>query len=218
MTETTRNSPKTRRKVTAILLGFFFLLCAVFFVYYYNVTKERPVRLKTLGEPGHKIGAFSFTDQTGATVTDKDVAGKIRVVEYFFTTCKGICPKMNEALSKVYDQYRYNDRVLFLSHTVDPKKDTVGAMNAYSKKFNADPKHWKFLTGDKKELYDMARYSYLINAMDDTAGVSIDKDFIHSEFFILVDEDNNIRGNYDGTNPAEVNRLISELKILLDEK
>ena len=219
MTDLTTNKPKSRRKTTAFLLIFFFLLSAAFMVYYYKTTRERPSNntLPFVGE-GNKVGRFSFTNQEGKTITDKDVAGKIRVVEYFFTTCKGICPKMNESLARVYDQYRYNDKVLFMSHTVDPQKDTAGAMMAYSQKFNADPKHWLFLTGDKQELYNMARYSYLISAQDDTSGISIDQDFIHDNHFVLVDDDNNIRGFYDGLQKDEVDKLIGDIKKLLDEK
>ena len=186
--------------------------------YYYKVTREQPKTLPTYGNPGHKVRPFSFTNQEGQTITDKDVAGKVRVVEYFFTTCKGICPKMNENMAKVYERYRYNDEVLIMSHTVDPENDTVQAMKAYSEKFHADPKHWMFLTGDKKELYDIARYSYLINADDDTTGISIDKDFIHDNHYTLVDREGAIRGFYDGLKDAEVKQLITDIKLLLDEK
>jgi protein SCO1/2 len=91
-------------------------------------------------------------------------------------------------------------------------------MMAYSKKYNADPKHWQFLTGEKQQLYNMARYGYLISAVDDTTGVSIDKDFIHDNHFVLVDEEGNIRGFYDGLQPDEVKQLIADVKTLLDEK
>ena len=210
-----RNTPKTRKKTTIFLLAFFFLLSAAFMAYYYKTTREQPKKLNIIGTG---VGPFSFTNQEGKTITDKDVKGKIRVIEYFFTTCKGICPKLNDNMAKVYEQYRYNDRVIILSHTVDPKNDTAAAMMAYSKKFNADPQHWMFLTGDKQALYNMARYSYLISAQDDTSGVSIDKDFIHDNHFVLVDEDGNIRGFYDGLEPKEVTQLIADVKTLLDEK
>jgi protein SCO1/2 len=215
-----RNSPKTRRKTTAFLLVFFFLLSAAFMYYYFKTEKEKPNRsaLPVIGSnEGHKVGKFSFTSQEGKTITEKDVQGKIRVVEYFFTTCKGICPKMNENMGKVYDQYRLDDQVLIMSHTVDPKNDSSAAMMAYSKKFNADPQHWLFLTGDKQELYNMARYSYLISAQDDTTGVSIDKDFIHDNHFVLVDKENNVRGFYDGLDMKEVNQLIEDIRILKEE-
>ncbi len=208
----------TKRKTTIVLISFFILLAAVFMTYFYRVTREAPKRLPVLGNPGHVVGDFSFVNQDGKTVTLADVNGKIRVVEYFFTTCKGICPRMNENMSKVYEAFRGNERVMILSHTVDPKKDTVAAMKEYSLRFDADAKQWMFLTGDKRALYNMARYAYLVTATDDTATVDIDSDFIHSEKFILVDDGGRIRGQYDGTKPAEVEVLIGDIKELLKEK
>lgn len=186
--------------------------------YFYRVTREAPKKLNILGNPGHKVGDFSFTNQEGQTVSLANVDGKIRVVNYFFTTCKGICPRMNENMTKVYQAYRGNNDVLIMSHTVDPKKDTVGAIKAYSLRFDADPKQWLFLTGDKKALYQMAREEYLVTVVDDTATVDIEADFIHSERFILVDKGGRIRGQYNGLNNGEVNQLIGDIKELLKEK
>jgi len=209
---------KTSRKITIFLITFFILLSAVFMTYYNNVIREKPKTLAVLGEPGHRVRSFSFTDQEGRTVTQNDVKGKIYVVEYFFTTCKGICPKMNENMSRVYQAFRGNKDVMILSHTVDPKKDTVNAMKAYSLRFDARPDQWLFLTGDKKELYDMARYSYLVTAADDTGTVDIQEDFIHTDRFVLVDRDGKIRGQYEGTDAGAVNQLIGDIKELLKEK
>ncbi|RYE20474.1 MAG: SCO family protein [Sphingobacteriales bacterium] len=206
-----------RKKVTIILLSFFIILAAVFMTYFYNVTKVAPKKFPVLGFPGHKVSSFSFTNQDGQTVTQDAVKGKVYVVEYFFTTCKGICPKMNENMSKVYDAYRGVDDFKILSHTVDPKKDTVAAMKAYSMRFDADPKQWMFLTGDKKELYDMARYSYLVTAVDDTASTDIESDFIHTDKFVLVDRIGQIRGQYDGTDTGSVRLMINDIKDLMKE-
>ena len=206
-----------RKKVTIILLSFFIILAAVFMTYFYNVTKVAPKQFPVLGFPGHKVTSFAFTNQEGKAVTQEDVKGKVYVVEFFFTTCKGICPKMNENMSKVYEAYRGVEDFKILSHTVDPKKDTVQAMKAYSMRFDADPKQWMFLTGDKKELYDMARYSYIVTAVDDTASVDIESDFIHTDKFVLVDRTGQIRGQYDGTDMASVNQLISDIKDLMKE-
>ncbi|MBS1781990.1 MAG: SCO family protein [Bacteroidetes bacterium] len=205
------------KKTTLILLSFFILLSAAFMTYYYKVNREQPKRLPTLGEGDHRVRSFSFIDQDGKTVTDKDVLGKTYVVEYFFTTCKGICPKMNENMHKVYEAFRGNNQVMILSHTVDPLKDTIAALKEYSLRYEADPKQWKFLTGDKKELYDMARYSYLVTAADDTATTDIQSDFIHTDRFVLVDKTGHIRGQYEGTNVGSVNQLIGDLKALLQE-
>ncbi len=186
--------------------------------YYHKVTREVPKTLPYIGEGDHKIRDFSFIDQNGQAFTKSQVDGKILVVEYFFTTCKGICPKMNENMTSVYETFKGNKNIMILSHTVDPKKDTVAAMNAYSQRFDADPVQWKFLTGDKKELYDMARYSYLISAVEDTSVVDIQSDFIHSERFVLVDPTGHIRGSYNGTDKGSVNQLIGDVQALMKEE
>lgn len=209
---------QTRQKVTIFLITFFILLGAAFMTYYYNVSREHPKSLAILGEPGHKTRDFSFINQDGKTITKKDVEGKIFVVEYFFTTCRGICPKMNENMTKVYAAFKGNNDIRILSHTVDPMKDSVAAMKAYSLRFDADANQWFFLTGDKKELYDMARYSYLVTAVDDTATVNIDDDFIHTDRFVLVDKLGQIRGQYEGTDIKAVTQLIGDIKELLKEK
>lgn len=207
-----------KKKMTIFLVTFFILLSAVFMTYYYKVSRETPKTLAVYGEPGHKVRSFTFTDQDGKIITQADVAGKIYVVEYFFTTCKGICPKMNENMSEVYQAFRGNKDVLILSHTVDPKKDTVGAMKEYSLRFDADPKQWLFLTGDKKELYDMARYSYLVTAVEETDDTTdIESDFIHTDRFVLVDRQGRIRGQYEGTDKGAVNQLIGDIRELLKE-
>ena len=166
----------------------------------------------------HHLADFSFTNQDGKVITNADIKGKVCVVEYFFATCKGMCPRMNENMEKVYKAFRGNKDVLILSHTVDPVRDTVGALKAYSLRFDADPNQWLFLTGDKKQLYDMARYSYLISAEDDTAGVSIDKDFIHDKHYSLVDGYGRVRGFYDGLEPADITKLISDINTLVKEQ
>lgn len=204
---------------TAIFLLVFFIALATVFVIVTRDDVQKPEKLPILGaNSGHHIQPFSFINQEGDTTTLEDVKGKILVVEYFFTTCKGICPKMNENMSKVYQAYRGNSDIMILSHTVDPLKDTVEAMKAYSLRFDADPDQWLFLTGDKKELYDIARYSYLVTASDDTATVDIQSDFIHTDRFMLVDKDGYIRGSYIGTDEGEVNQLIGDIQKLLEDE
>lgn len=186
--------------------------------YFYSVTKVKQRPLPFYGEGEHKVRPFSFVNQEGKTITNKTTDGKIYVVEYFFATCEGICPKMNENLNKVYQQFKGNPEVLFLSHTVDPEEDSSSALKAYALQFEADPNQWMFLTGDKKELYDQARYSYLINAEDTNTSTTIDKDFIHDNHFILVDRNGKLRGEYDGLLPNEMTRLVGDIKILLQDK
>ena len=208
-----------KNKTAIFLLCFFMVLGVSFLGYFYKVSKDnKPSALPIVGnERNHHIAPFSFVNQEGKTITNDDTKGKVCVVEYFFATCKGICPKMNENMEKVYKAYRGNKNVLILSHTVDPLTDTVAALKAYSLRFDADPAQWMFLTGDKKKLYDMARYSYLISAEDDTAGVTIDKDFIHDKHYTLVDGYGRVRGFYDGLAQGDINKLIGDIGILLKE-
>lgn len=208
-------------KTVAILVSFFILLGIAFLAYYYKTSKEQEnvSALPIIGnDQNHRIGNFSFINQEGKVITQDDIKNKIVVAEYFFTTCTGICPKMNENLAKVYNKFKGNPNVVFLSHTVDPVKDTAPAMKAYAAHFDAQPEQWMFLTGDKKELYEMARYSYLISADDDTAGISVDQDFIHDKHYVLVDNYGRIRGMYDGLDDAAIVKLIDDIKTLLEEK
>ena len=206
-----------------ILTAFFMILGIAFLGYYYKVNHDvhNERKLSALpvieGDRNHHVAPFSFTNQDGKTITDQDVKGKVCVVSYFFATCKGICPRMNENMTQVYKAYRGNKDVIILSHTVDPKKDTVAALKAYSLRFDADPNQWMFLTGSKKELYDMARYSYLINAKEDTVGVNIENDFIHDEHYSLVDRHGRIRGFYNGLEQSDIKKLIEDIKALLQE-
>lgn len=163
----------------------------------------------------HSIKPFSFINQDGKTITDKDYEGKIYVADYFFASCQTICPKMATELQRVQDKFAYtNGLVQILSHTVNPENDSVPVLKAYSNMVHADNSIWNFVTGDKKQLYEMARESYLVNAMEGDGGPD---DFIHSEFFILVDKEKHIRGIYDGTNIKEVNELLDDIKVLIAE-
>ena len=209
----------SRRNRLLVLLGFFILLSAGFMFYYFKEFKDAPKTLAVVGNPGHVVEPFSFTDQNGATVTDKDVAGKIHIVEYFFTTCKGICPKMNDNMAKVYAAFRGNNDVKILSHTVTPQIDSAHVLKAYAERYEADPAQWKFLTGAKQELYDKAEQSYLISALENQKGLSIEEKFLHDKHFVLVDRQGRLRGKfYDGTDAGEVQQLIGDIKELLKEK
>lgn len=163
----------------------------------------------------HKIPPFQFVNQNGKTISDKDYEGKIYVADYFFTTCKTICPVMAGELKRVQDKFEYtNGLVQILSHTVDPENDSVAVLKAYSQLVHADTTMWNFVTGDKKQLYDIARTGYLLNAMEGDGGQD---DFIHSELFVLVDKEKHIRGIYDGTDIQAVTNLIDDIKVLIAE-
>lgn len=208
------------KKLTGVLY-LVIILAGAIYLYNYGkrVIKENNAsKLPVLGaEQAHTVAPFSFIDQDGNTVTNADVKGKICVVSYFFATCRGICPTMNNNMLLVYKAYKGNEKVKILSHTVDPNNDTVQALKAYSHHYQADAQQWKFLTGDKKKLYDMARYSYLISASDDTTGQGIDDDFIHDQHFTLVDGRGRVRGLYDGLDSMKVQQLIKDIKQLLEE-
>lgn len=163
----------------------------------------------------HTIAPFSFVNQDGQTITDKTYDGKIVVVDYFFATCQSICPKMATELQRVQNKFEYTKGLVqILSHTVDPEHDSVPVLKDYAEMVHANTAMWNFVTGDKKQLYDMARHSYLINAMEGNGGP---EDFIHSEFFVLIDKEKHIRGMYDGTNLKEVSNLMDDIKVLMAE-
>ena len=162
----------------------------------------------------HLVTDFLLQDQTGKTYTRADFSNSISVVDFFFARCKGICPRMNSQMERVYTKYKGNKEVQFLSHTVNPENDSVPVLAEYAQRFHADPSQWHFFTGDKPQLYDLARKSYLIS---DTNGDGGKEDFVHSQNFALIDKAGHIRGIYDGTDSVEVNRLMLEIDILLGE-
>ena len=163
----------------------------------------------------HSIPPFQFINQDGQPITDKTYDQKIVVVDYFFATCKSICPKMATELLRVQDKFAYTKGLVqILSHTVNPENDSVPVLKAYSEMVHADNSIWNFVTGDKKQLYDIARNGYLINAMEGDGGP---EDFIHSELFVLVDKEKHIRGIYDGTDIKAVNNLLDDIKVLMAE-
>ena len=159
----------------------------------------------------HTISDFSFIGHDSSLVTQELFKNKIYVADFFFTTCKSICPKMSNNLMRVQNEFKDDNNILLLSHTVDPEHDTPTVLQEYAKKHNVISGKWFFVTGDKKQLYDMARNSYFITAMEGDGGPD---DFIHSEQVALIDKDRRIRGFYDGTDYNEITRLIEEVKVL----
>ena len=162
----------------------------------------------------HTVPGFEFTSQYNEKVSQATFDNKIYVTEYFFTTCRSICPVMNSNMEKVYKAFANDPEVLILSHTVDPETDSVPVLLDYAKQHGVTNKKWLFVTGDKKRLYEMARKGYLLNAEEGNGG---DEDFIHTQNFALVDKEKHIRGFYDGTDSLEIKRLIVEIKLLLNE-
>ena len=162
----------------------------------------------------HAIQPFSFINQFHDTVTEKVIENKIYVADFFFATCQSICPKMSSQLVHVQTAFKNDKDVLILSHTVNPLHDTVEVLNGYAQSYGAVKNKWHFLTGNKKEIYDLARYSYLVNALEEDGSA---EGFLHSELFILVDAQKRIRGFYDGTDSVAVVKLISDITLLKQE-
>lgn len=206
-------------KKTIFYTVFFVVLSGIFLGYASMVIKGETgtyfgkEKLPVLGSPGHKIRGFSFTNQEGKTITQDSVRGKFYVAEFFFTTCTSICPKMNANMEKVYAKYKNNPDFLILSHTVDPEIDSVPVLKAYAAKHGADAKNWWFLTGSKRDLYRMARESYML---DDGTYLGPD-DFIHTQWFALVDGEGRVRGLYQGTLKEDINKLIDDIDRLIEE-
>jgi protein SCO1/2 len=167
---------------------------------------------------GHTIGNFSFQNQDNKTITQKEVKGKIYVVEYFFTTCKSICPIMNHQMKRVQLAFKDNPNFKILSFTVDPDVDSVEQLKRYANSHNAVKNQWHFLTGKKDALYGLARKSFFILKPAEAANQGdVGSDFIHTNNFVLIDGRGRIRGYYDGTNKNEITTLIDDIKRLEKE-
>jgi protein SCO1/2 len=163
------------------------------------------------------VHPFSFTDQAGRQITDKDMAGKVFVAEYFYTTCHGICPIMNDNIRKLSREFAGEPDFRILSHTSDPETDSVGRMKKYADSLGADGTKWYFLTGRKDSLYHMARESYLLDDPKNNLE-NINDQFIHTQFVALVDKNGRVRKIYDSLKKNEMAELEKDIKILLKEK
>ena len=159
----------------------------------------------------HKIAPFSLTNQNGLTVTEKDYMNKIYVADFFFTTCPSICPKMTENMGLIQENIKTDNQVLLLSFSVTPEIDSVQQLKSYAIEKGVIDSKWNLLTGNKKEIYELARKSYLAVKTDGDGG---EHDMIHTENFILVDPEKRIRGFYDGTDINAIDELLSDIKVL----
>ena len=188
-----------------LVIGFFIVLLVVI-----------PGFAKPRFPPIGTVKPFSFTNQDGVSITDKDVEGKVVAVEYFFTTCTGICPRLNNNMRKVYDEFKNESNFLILSHTCDPDVDSVSRLKRYSDSMNVNTDRWQFLTGRKDSLYFMARESYKI---DDPANnpQNIEDDFLHTQFIALVNKGGEVVKIYDGLKQSEMKEMSSEIQKLLIE-
>ena len=158
----------------------------------------------------HKISDFNLTNQNGKEITQANYKDKIYVADFFFTTCQDICPVMTKNMYQLQEELKNDNEILLLSHTVIPEIDTVEQLKEYAIENNVDDSKWNLLTGDKKQIYELARKSYL--AVEDSNFNEFD--MIHTENFMLIDKEKQIRGFYDGTNSEEINRLLKDIEIL----
>lgn len=163
----------------------------------------------------HKIADFAFINQMGDTISNADVAGKIYVADFFFTSCPTICPIMKKEMLRVYEKYKSNPNFKILSHSIDPTFDTQAVLKDYAEKLGvADASTWNFLTGDQEKIFEIGQTSYLTTAMADQLEPG---GFLHSGAFLLIDGEGRIRGVYDGTKSDQVDRLISDIPKLLNK-
>lgn len=162
----------------------------------------------------HTIAPFALYDQDSTLVTNATVKGKVYVADFFFTSCRTICPKMKKQLLRVYEATAEMEDFVILSHTIDPEHDNVTYLHGYAERLGAKAERWHFLTGNRDSIFHLAQTSYFATAMEDKAEPD---GYIHSGAFLLIDRQGRIRGKYDGTVEEESNRLIADIKRLRRE-
>ncbi len=163
----------------------------------------------------HTIGDFRFVDQDSSWVTPQNFEGKIYVADFFFTSCPTICPIMKTQMLRIFEEFKGNPEVMILSHTIDPEYDTVALLKDFSERIGVmDNSQWKFVTGDKDEIYKIGQTKYMVSATEDASEPG---GFVHSGAFLLVDKEQRIRGIYDGTKEDKVDKLMKDMTRLLKE-
>lgn len=180
----------------------------------YNPSDVNPELVDTTVQfvrKNHTVSDFTFINQNGDTITQKNYEGKIYVADFFFTTCGSICPKMTTNLTEIQQAFKDNPKVMVLSHTVFPEVDSVPVLKKYAEKNGIIDSKWNLVTGDKKTIYALARQSYLAVKLGNPDELY---DMVHTENFVLVDDKRRIRGFYDGTNKEEMQRLIEDIQFL----
>jgi protein SCO1/2 len=207
--------------VNGVMTMLYFLLFAFCFLLA-GCTAKKEEKLPVLGERVvegkdtvyHVIPNFNFTDQDSTAVTNETFKGKIYVADFFFTSCRTICPIMKTQMLRVYDSIQHYPDVLLLSHTIDPEYDTVALLHDFAKRLDVKSDKWHFVTGVKDSIYHVAQTGYFATAMEDK---SEPDGFIHSGAFLLIDKERRIRGKYDGTKDEDVNRLLADIGRLRKE-
>lgn len=164
----------------------------------------------------HTVPDFQLMNQEGKTVTAGVVKGKVFVADFFFTRCPGICKKMSSQLTRVQERFLNNPDVQIVSFSVDPENDTLTALQEYADRYDIKPEKWQLLTGDKAQIYKLAKFGYFVTAKEnDPSAEALEDQFVHTDKFVLIDKDGHIRGYYNGTNRKDVDRLMTEIDILL---
>lgn len=191
---------------TALAVGFYFTLKKI-------IPGYGDVRFQVLND----VRPFSFTNQDGKSISEREVKGKVYVAEYFFTTCTGICPILNNNMKKIYDKFKDEPDFLILSHTCNPETDSVGRLKIYADSLGVNTSKWEFLTGRKDSLYHAARVSYLLDDPKNNLD-NINDQFLHTQFFALVDKNGQVRKKiYDGLKKNELTELEKDIRTLLKE-
>lgn len=163
----------------------------------------------------HTIPEYVLLAHDSTEFTNERVKNKIHVVNFFFTSCPAICPAMIGQMQRLQENTADIEELIFLSHTVDPKRDTIPKLRAYIAERNIDTHNWFFLYGEKEYVYDLGMNGYILNAMEDEKAAG---GFLHSEFFVLIDRESHIRGMYDGTETEQVDQLEKDIRKLLKEE
>ena len=210
-------------KYKLFFIVFFCLSCVIIYLFYNALQPKKilPTYQPSMVNPElvdstlqeirkyHTIADFSLTNQNGETITQENYKDKIYIADFFFTTCPSICPIMTKNMVAI--QNRIGDDVLLLSHSVTPEIDSVAQLKKYALEKGVDDAKWNLVTGDKKQIYSLARKSYLAAKTNGDGGPY---DMIHTENFILVDKERRIKGFYDGTKTADIEKLMNDLEIL----
>ena len=214
-------------KVFAIVFGVISIIIIAIIYNTLNVYQQLPIYQPTMvstelvdstiqhKKKYHKIANFSLTNQKGKTITQNTYKDKIYVADFFFTTCQTICPIMTDHMVEIQKEIIDDPDVMLLSHSVTPEIDNVAQLKRYAEKKGVNAKKWNLVTGDKKEIYQLARKSYLAVKDNGDGGPF---DMVHTENFMLIDKKRQIRGFYDGTNAEDIDRLLEDIQILKEEK
>ena len=212
-------------RIISFFVIFFTSVAVAYFLYFkpeedlpiYQPSQLNPalVDASAMRSEDHRILDFELVNHVGDTVTLSDVQGQILVVDFFFSRCATICPLMTQNLQRIHDRLDAQMPVRILSHSVTPVADSVSVLHRYAEKHGANPDLWWFLTGEKKEIYRLARRSYF-SCLDEGDGGF--QDFVHTENIVLVDGEGRLRGFYDGTDSKAMSQLFSDLEFLLKKK